>query len=83
MPAQYFLADCTRYANGIGTHENRQDFDRAARAGQTGRPVPNGYSGATIDWGDGTYLVSFILDTLTAAYKTRGRRRSHSRAASK
>ena len=27
MPAQYFLADC--YANGIGTHKNRQDFDRA------------------------------------------------------
>ena len=27
MPSQYFLADC--YANGIGTHKNRQDFDRA------------------------------------------------------
>ena len=27
MPAQYFLADC--YANGIGTHKSRQDFDRA------------------------------------------------------
>ncbi|KAI8980630.1 HCP-like protein [Trametes punicea] len=27
MPAQYFLADC--YANGIGTHKGRQDFDRA------------------------------------------------------
>lgn len=27
MPAQYFLADC--YANGIGTHKARQDFDRA------------------------------------------------------
>jgi TPR repeat protein len=26
-PAQYFLADC--YSNGIGTHKNRQDFDRA------------------------------------------------------
>ncbi|KAI0030966.1 HCP-like protein [Vararia minispora EC-137] len=27
MNAQYFLADC--YANGIGTHKGRQDFDRA------------------------------------------------------
>lgn len=27
MPSQYFLADC--YANGIGTHKNKQDFDRA------------------------------------------------------
>ncbi|OCH90539.1 HCP-like protein [Obba rivulosa] len=27
MPSQYFLADC--YANGIGTHKGRQDFDRA------------------------------------------------------
>jgi len=27
MPSQYFLADC--FANGIGTHKNRQDFDRA------------------------------------------------------
>ncbi|KAA1477246.1 HCP-like protein [Dentipellis sp. KUC8613] len=27
MASQYFLADC--YANGIGTHKNRQDFDRA------------------------------------------------------
>lgn len=27
MPSQYFLADC--YANGIGTHKSRQDFDRA------------------------------------------------------
>ncbi|KAH9911997.1 HCP-like protein [Fomitopsis serialis] len=27
MPSQYFLADC--YANGIGTHKNRQDFDHA------------------------------------------------------
>ncbi|KAH9949418.1 HCP-like protein [Amylocystis lapponica] len=27
MQSQYFLADC--YANGIGTHKNRQDFDRA------------------------------------------------------
>ncbi|KAH6917069.1 Sel1 domain-containing protein [Coprinopsis sp. MPI-PUGE-AT-0042] len=25
--SQYFLADC--YANGIGTHKNKQDFDRA------------------------------------------------------
>lgn len=25
--SQYFLADC--YANGLGTHKNRQDFDRA------------------------------------------------------
>ncbi|KAI0347575.1 HCP-like protein [Trametopsis cervina] len=27
MPSQYFLADC--YANGIGTHKGKQDFDRA------------------------------------------------------
>ena len=27
MPSQYALADC--YANGIGTHKNKQDFDRA------------------------------------------------------
>ncbi|KAF7791110.1 hypothetical protein EIP86_002071 [Pleurotus ostreatoroseus] len=27
MASQYFLADC--YANGIGTHKNKQDFDRA------------------------------------------------------
>lgn len=27
MPSQYFLADC--YANGIGTHKSKQDFDRA------------------------------------------------------
>ncbi|KAI0057739.1 HCP-like protein [Artomyces pyxidatus] len=56
MPSQYFLADC--YANGIGTHKGRQDFDRAfplfILAAKHGHPDASYRAGTCCENGWGT-----------------------------